>query len=94
MTVLVLSGCKSTANLYPSNVNLKVCPTVELERPDEAWMTPVSTPIKPTAEQIKKGKKTDALYIATENNILWQSDRDKATALQEYVRKVFKDKSK
>lgn len=91
MIVLALSGCKSIANLYHSDGNLKVCPTTSLERPDEVWMTPVSTPIKPTPAQIKNGKKTDALYIATENNILWQSDRDKATALQEYVRKVLKD---
>lgn len=86
---LVITGCSSsTTASQPILVDqCKAIATEQIKAPEAADMVQPSTPILYTENQLANGvSRSEVVDNQSSNNALWDQDRSKLIALQDYIK--------
>lgn len=84
----MITGCGSSTTVSPPLLidECKVVPKDLPAGPDDRDMSPLSTPVRYTPDQIKSGvNRQEEAANRVQNNNLWEEDRTKAASLQKYI---------
>ena len=86
---LAITGCSSSTTASQPILldQCKAVATEQIKAPEAADMAQPSTPILYTEKQLANGvSRSEVVNNQTSNNVLWDQDRSKLIALQDYIK--------